>query len=180
MWFIGTGEDKYWKWQQRMRCPTTWESTCRLEAKNTRDDNKRDITIFAKNNAAKHFPVVSGAFLFLSATGKRANRVIPANETTTEEAGGLTLHSQAALNRPLVLNTATSPPTILIRPSCEHSIAPRRGNTDMQPFCSPDPLRTLKGTRSGCGAVPKNKCQNVGAWRDALRVRLANDLMREH
>lgn len=70
-----------------MRCPTTWESTCRLEAKNTRDDNKRDIMIFAKDNAAKQFPPASGVFLFLSATGERANRAIPADETTTEGAG---------------------------------------------------------------------------------------------
>lgn len=64
-----------------MRCPTTSESTCRLEAKNTRDDNKRDITISAKDNAA------SEVFLFLSATGERANRVIPTDGAMTEEAG---------------------------------------------------------------------------------------------
>jgi hypothetical protein len=43
--------------------------------------------IFAKDNADKQFPAASGAFLFLSATSQRANRVTPANETTTEEAG---------------------------------------------------------------------------------------------
>jgi len=39
----------------------------------------------------------------------------------------------------------------------------RRGNTDMQPFCSPDPLRTLKGIRTGCGAFPKTlpKCGGI-------------------
>lgn len=70
-----------------MRCPPTTESTCRLEAKNTRDDNKRDIMISAKGNAAKQFPAASGVFLFLSSTGEIANRFIPADETTTEEAG---------------------------------------------------------------------------------------------